>query len=240
MSTAPLMQVTDLVAGYGEIRALHGLTFAVAPREIVAVLGANGAGKTTLLSSIAGLVRRFSGSVTFDGRSIEAAAAQDIVASGLVMVPEGGKLFPFMTVRENLELGAFSRGARKRMAQSLDEMFELFPILAQRSRQMAGSLSGGERTMCAIARGVMSCPTLLMLDEPSLGLSPKMVESVFELVRTLANRRQMAILLVEQNVGDALQLASRGLVIEQGRIVKAGASADLLGDVAVQNAYLGL
>jgi branched-chain amino acid transport system ATP-binding protein len=196
--------------------------------------------KTTLLSTIAGLLACTAGSIRLDGETIETLPAHAVVTRRLVMVPEGGRLFPFMTVLENLELGAFHAGARPQLKASLDDVLEHFPILAERRQQLAGSLSGGERQMCAIARAMMSQPKLLMLDEPSLGLSPLMVERVFELIVSLARQKGIAVLLVEQNVGDALGMASRGYVIERGRVVKSGTGAALLADADVQRAYLGL
>jgi branched-chain amino acid transport system ATP-binding protein len=238
--SAPLLHVDKVSAGYGDVPVLHDVSLAVGSHEIVSVVGANGAGKTTLLSAISGLIPRTAGTIAFDGAPIERLPAHTVVTRRLVMVPEGGRLFPFMTVLENLELGAFNASARPALKASLDDVFSLFPILAERRRQLAGSLSGGERQMCAIARAVMSQPKLLMLDEPSLGLSPQMVERVFELIVSLASTRDIAVLLVEQNVGDALGMAQRGYVIERGRVVKSGTGQSLLADADVQRAYLGL
>jgi branched-chain amino acid transport system ATP-binding protein len=192
------------------------------------------------MSTIAGLLTCTAGTIHFDGEAIEKLPAHQIVTRRLVMVPEGGRLFPFMTVLENLELGAFNGTARPALKASLDDVLTHFPILAERRTQLAGSLSGGERQMCAIARAMMSRPKLLMLDEPSLGLSPLMVERVFELVLSLARQKGIAVLLVEQNVGDALGMADRGYVIERGRVVKSGTGGELLADADVQRAYLGL
>jgi branched-chain amino acid transport system ATP-binding protein len=193
-----------------------------------------------LLSTMSGLLPCTAGTIRFDGAPIERLAAHDVVTRRLVMVPEGGRLFPFMTVLENLELGAFNASARPALKASLEDVLSLFPILAERRQQLAGSLSGGERQMCAIARAVMSQPKLLMLDEPSLGLSPLMVERVFELILSLVRAKGIAVLLVEQNVGDALGMANRGYVIEHGRVVKSGTGHSLLADADVQRAYLGL
>jgi branched-chain amino acid transport system ATP-binding protein len=208
--------------------------------EIVSVLGANGACKTTLLLTISGHLPAFSGQVQFDGASFDRVPAHEAAPRGLVMVPEGGRLFPFMTVLENLELGAYHPAARARMAQSLDEVMGLFPILAERRGQLAGRLSGGERQMCAVARAMMSLPKLLMLDEPSLGLAPIMVDKVFDMVRSLVAQKGLSVLLVEQNVGNALHLSKRAYVLEHGHIVKSGPSADLLSDPDVQRSYMGL
>jgi branched-chain amino acid transport system ATP-binding protein len=235
-----LLDVQGIGSGYGDVPVLNDVSLSVGADEVVSVVGANGAGKTTLLSTISGLLPCTAGSIRFDGEPIERLAAHDVVTRRLVMVPEGGRLFPFMTVLENLELGAFNTRARPALKASLDDVFSLFPILAERRQQLAGSLSGGERQMCAIARAVMSQPKLLMLDEPSLGLSPQMVERVFDLILSLARQKGIAVLLVEQNVGDALGMANRGYVIERGRVVKSGTGQSLLADADVQRAYLGL
>jgi branched-chain amino acid transport system ATP-binding protein len=235
-----LLEVHGLASGYGDVRVLSDVSLTVGPQEIVSVVGANGAGKTTLLSAISGLLPRTFGTVCFDGERIERLPAHDVVRRRLIMVPEGGRLFPFMTVLENLELGAFSAAARPHLKASLDAVLSHFPILAERRHQLAGSLSGGERQMCAIARAMMSQPKLLMLDEPSLGLSPLMVELVFDLILSLARQQKIAVLLVEQNVGEALGMASRGYVIERGRVVKSGTGQALLADADVQRAYLGI
>ena len=238
MST--LLAVDNISSGYGDIPVLREVSLEVCSSEIVSVVGANGAGKTTLLRSITGLLHCTHGTVQFDDERIENMHAHQVVMRGLIMVPEGGRLFPFMTVQENLELGAFNKSARPQLKQTLEEVFDLFPILAGRHNQLAGSLSGGERQMCAIARAMMSRPKLLVLDEPSLGLSPLMVEHVFELIVSLARSKKIAVLLVEQNVGDALEMAERGYVVERGRIVKTGSGHDLLADQEVQHAYLGV
>jgi branched-chain amino acid transport system ATP-binding protein len=234
------LSVENVSAGYGQVLAVSGIDLEVSDREIVAVVGANGAGKSTLLRAIAGLVASRTGSVTFDGTVISTLPAHAVVAQGVALVAEGGRLFPFMTVQENLELGAFHPVARRRRKESLQEVMELFPILAERRRQLAGRLSGGERQMCAIARAVMSLPKLLMLDEPSLGLAPIMIDRVFELVRTLVAAKGLTVLLVEQNVGDALEMCGHGYIMERGRIVKRGPGAALIQDADVQRAYMGL
>lgn len=235
-----LLDVQGVASGYGDVPVLGDIKLTVGADEIVSVVGANGAGKTTLLSTISGLLPCTAGTIRFDGEEIGRLPAHDVVTRRLVMVPEGGRLFPFMSVLENLELGAFNAGARPALKASLDDVLSHFPILAERRQQLAGSLSGGERQMCAIARAMMSRPKLLMLDEPSLGLSPQMVERVFELILSLARAKGIAVLLVEQNVGDALGMANRGYVIERGRVVKSGTGASLLADADVQRAYLGL
>ena len=238
--TSALLQVDDLHVAYGPVGVLNGASLTVGAGEVVTILGSNGAGKTTLLRAIAGLVRHQAGSIRFDGSDIGGMPAHDKVACGLCMVPEGRQLFPDHTVLENLELGAFNASARPNLKASLDDVLAHFPILAERRQQLAGSLSGGERQMCAIARAMMSQPKLLMLDEPSLGLSPLMVERVFELILSLAREKNIAVLLVEQNVGDALGMANRGYIIEHGRVIKSGTGEALLADQDVQRAYLGL
>jgi branched-chain amino acid transport system ATP-binding protein len=235
----PLLQVESLSAGYGQQTVLNRVSLSVEPGEIVSVVGANGAGKTTLLLTISGHLRPLEGRVQFGGVDITAIAAHDAASRGLVMVPEGGRLFPFMTVLENLELGAYHRAARERMRETLDEVLALFPILAERRSQLAGRLSGGERQMCAVARAMMSLPRLLMLDEPSLGLAPIMVDRLFEKVESLVASKGLAVLLVEQNVGNALRLCRRGCVLDHGVVVKQASGAALLNDPDVQRAYLG-
>jgi branched-chain amino acid transport system ATP-binding protein len=235
-----LLDVQGVGSGYGDVPVLSDVSLMVGADEIVSVVGANGAGKTTLLSTISGLLSCTAGRLRFDGEEIGRVPAHDVVTRRLVMVPEGGRLFPFMTVLENLELGAFNKSARSSLKSSLDDVLAHFPILAERRQQLAGSLSGGERQMCAIARAMMSQPKLLMLDEPSLGLSPQMVERVFELILSLVREKNIAVLLVEQNVGDALGMAHRAYVMERGRIVKTGTGKALLADADVQRAYLGI
>jgi branched-chain amino acid transport system ATP-binding protein len=235
-----VLNVKQLCSGYGELPVLHDIDLHVAPGEIVSVVVANGAGKTTLLLTISGHLAAKSGTVTLAGVDITNQPAHTAAARGLVMVPEGGRLFPFMTVLENLELGAYHPQARLRMKDNLEEVMGLFPILADRQQQLAGRLSGGERQMCAVARAMMGMPRLLMLDEPSLGLAPIMVDKVFELVKTLVATKGLSVLLVEQNVRNALQLCQRGYVIEHGHILKTGVGTDLLNDADVQRSYMGL
>lgn len=234
------LEVNGLHSGYGQAEVLEGVTVSVGAGEIVSVVGANGAGKSTLLNTIAGLIQPTSGKVVFDGQDITRAKAQELPARGLAMVPEGGRLFPFMTVAENLEMGGFSRRRSEDFLSTLDEVMALFPILGKRRDQLAGHLSGGERQMCAIARAMMSRPKLLMLDEPSVGLSPKMVGEVFDLVERLARARGLTVVLVEQNVAEALAVSDRAYVLDHGRIVRSGVSAELGGDAAIQAAYMGL
>jgi branched-chain amino acid transport system ATP-binding protein len=235
-----LLDVQGVASGYGDVPVLSDISLTIGEEEIVSVVGANGAGKTTLLSTISGLIPATAGTIRFNGEQIERMPAHQVVPRRLIMVPEGGRLFPFMTVLENIQLGAFNATARPHLEASLEAVLTHFPILAERRDQLAGSLSGGERQMCAIARAMMSKPKLLMLDEPSLGLSPQMVERVFDLILALVRQQRIAILLVEQNVGDALDMAHRAYVMERGRIVKTGTGKALLADADVQRAYLGI
>lgn len=234
------LEVRDLRAGYGQASVIEGVSIRVGIGEVVAVVGANGAGKSTLLNTIAGLIRPTSGSIAFDGRDITRDRAHQLPAKGLALVPEGGRLFPFMTVEENLQMGGFSGRNSPEFERRIEEVMELFPILRQRRAQLAGHLSGGERQMCAIARAVMSGPKLLMLDEPSVGLSPKMVAEVFHLVENLARTRGLTVVLVEQNVQEALAVSDRAYVLDHGRIVREGASSELGDDPAIRAAYMGL
>lgn len=235
-----ILNVSRVCSGYGELPVLQDVDLQVQRGEIVAVVGANGAGKTTLLLTISGHLRAQSGSITFNSEDVSTQPAHAAVGRGLVMVPESGRLFPFMTVLENLELGAFHDKARAHMKANLQEVMEYFPILADRRSQLAGRLSGGERQMCALARAMMGMPQLLMLDEPSLGLAPIMVDRVFELVKNLVAQKGLSVLLVEQNVRNALQMCQRGYVIEHGQLLKTGSGQELLRDPDVQRSYMGL
>jgi len=235
----PLLSVDSVVAAYGEVRALWGVSLFVDEGEIVTLLGANGAGKTTTMRVLSGLLRPRSGTVTFDGLAVHRLPPPRIVQAGLVQIPEGRRLWPRMTVLENLELGAYAPHLRRRRLEGLEWVFSLFPRLAERRIQLAGTLSGGEQQMLAIGRGLMSRPRLLMLDEPSLGLAPILVREVFRIIEEI-NTRGVTVLLVEQNVRQALEVAHRGYVLETGRIVQSGAAADLLEDPRIKQAYLGL
>jgi branched-chain amino acid transport system ATP-binding protein len=234
-----MLSLDGVDAFYGDLQVLHGISFAVRPGEIVALVGANAAGKTTTLRVISGLLRERAGRVTFEGHDIGGVAAHRRVALGIVQVPEGRRLFPFMTVRENLLLGAHPPAARARAAETLEEVLALFPVLAERREQLAGSLSGGEQQMCAIGRALMARPKLLMLDEPTLGLAPLLVRRIFGTVQAI-NGRGVTVLLVEQNVRQALALAHRGCVLENGRLVLSGPAHELAGDPRLRQAYLGL
>ena len=238
MSAAALLEVHDLRAGYGDVAVLHGVDLAVQPGEIVAVLGSNGAGKSTLNNNVCGLYRAFAGAVCFAGEDITRARPADIVARGLIQVPEGRRVFPNLTVRENLDLGSYRRGRRRR-AENLDRVAVVFPRLKERLGQVAGTLSGGEQQMLAIGRGLMAEPRLLILDEPSLGLSPLLVEEMFALISRL-HQEGLAMLLVEQNVVQSLSFAARAYVMENGRIVLSGDAASLRDDPALKKAYLGM
>ena len=233
-----MLEVGDLRAGYGAIEVLRGVSLFVAPGEIVAVLGANGVGKTTLNNSISGIIRPRGGRITFDGSDITGATPTRIVEAGLIHVPEGRKIFPNLSVRENLLLGGYAR-ARANRARNLERAFALFPRLRERSGQFAGSLSGGEQQMLAIGRGLMAEPRLLILDEPSLGLSPLLVEEMFALIRDLG-AQGIPVLLVEQNVVQSLAIAARAYVIEKGVVALSGTASDLAQDAALKAAYLGL
>ena len=235
---ARMLEVRNLVAGYGLTRVLEGVSLDVGAGEIVAVLGSNGAGKTTLNMAISGLVRPRGGEVRFDGERISGLAPAEIMARGLIQVPEGRKIFPNLNVRENLELGSYRR-ARANRARNLERVFATFPRLRERVAQAAGTLSGGEQQMLAIGRGMMAEPRLLILDEPSLGLSPLLVEEMFALIRTL-HGEGLAIMLVEQNVAQSLDVAARAYVLEHGGFVLAGPSAQVRQDPQLRRAYLGL
>lgn len=234
-----MLEVKGLAAFYGDVQALHDVTLSVSRNEIVAIVGANGAGKTTLLSTISGLIPRTRGTIAFEGAAILGRPAHEIVDLGIAHVMEGRQVFPFMTVLENLEMGAYSGRARPQRAATLTEVYELFPILRDRSSQLAGSLSGGEQQMLAIGRALMGRPSLVLCDELSLGLSPLMVQKCFEIVQEV-HRRGTTILLVEQNVYHSLKLCHRAYVLENGRVVLEGSGEDLLRNTRLKQAYMGL
>jgi branched-chain amino acid transport system ATP-binding protein len=231
--------VSHLAAFYGDVQALWDVSLEGHAGEIVVMVGANGAGKTTTIRAISGALRAAQGAVEFQGRPIRGAPASRIVEMGIGHVPEGRALFPNMTVRDNLELGAFLPGARRRRRENLERVFRLFPRLEQRQRQLAGTLSGGEQQMCAIGRGLMTSPTLLMLDEPSLGLAPILVEDMFRVIAEIRGSG-VTILLVEQNVARALAIADRAFILSDGRTVGSGTGAQLLADPGVRKAYLSV
>jgi branched-chain amino acid transport system ATP-binding protein len=233
-----LLEIRDLRGGYGPVEVLRGVSLEIHAGEIVAVLGSNGAGKSTLNNTVCGIYPAFSGSVRFDGTDITRARQTAIVAAGLIQVPEGRRVFPNLSVRENLELGSYRRGRANR-ARNLEHVFVVFPKLKERTDQLAGTLSGGEQQMLAIGRGLMGEPKLLILDEPSLGLAPVLVEEMFALIRRL-NADGLAILLVEQNVGQSLEIARRAYVLENGALAFHGTPAELLANSELKRAYLGI
>jgi len=233
-----LLTIKGLRAGYGAVEVLRGVDLHIAPGELVALLGSNGAGKTTLNSVVSGLVPTWAGRVMFDSQDLTGAHYRRVVQAGLIQVPEGRKVFPNLSVLENLELGAFTR-ARERRSQNLARVFDTFPRLRERETQLAGTMSGGEQQMLAIGRGLMAEPKLLILDEPSLGLSPLLVEEMFTLIAQL-RASGLAILLVEQNVGQSLEIADRAYVMENGSIRFSGTSTELLASDALRQAYLGV
>jgi branched-chain amino acid transport system ATP-binding protein len=234
-----MLSVRSVAADYGDVRALWDVSLDVNSGEIVALIGPNGAGKTTLMNVISGLHKPCAGSVEFDGARLHQMEPHSIVEHGVVLVPEGRHIFSTMRVLENLEIGAYSRKARAERRTTLQWVFEIFPILKERQHQMAGTLSGGQQQMLAVGRALMGRPRLLLLDEPSLGLAPLIVRDIFGVLRTI-NKQGLTVLLVEQNARLALQLADRGYILEQGRVVGSGSGADLLADAGVQQAYLGM
>ena len=234
-----LVEISEINVHYGDVQVLHEVTLEVREGEVVTIVGANGAGKTTLLKTIAGILRSTSGEIQFLGERIGHLYPHQIVEKGLVRIPEGRKIFPSLSVLENLELGSYLPKARAKRSESLEKIFSLFPVLKERSKQLAGTLSGGEQQMLAIGRGLMSLPRLLMLDEPSLGLAPLLVGEIFRTIREI-NQQGTTILLVEQNVFNALEMAHEGYVLENGRIVLRGKSRDLLGNEHIKESYLGV
>lgn len=233
-----LLQISELHAGYGKVPVLRDVSFHVDEGEVVTVIGPNGAGKSTLLKTISGLIKPYSGHITFEGQSFEGAAPHVVTRAGISHVPEGGRLFTNMSVLENLLMGGY--GNRESLEDGgLEEVFEMFPVLKERRTQLAKTLSGGERQMLAIGRGLVSRPRLLMLDEPSLGLAPKLVDAIYERLHTL-RERGLTVLLVEQNTSYALELAGRGYVLENGRIVLEGTGEELAHNAYVKECYLGL
>ena len=233
-----MLQVKNLCVSYGAIKALKGISFDVEKGEIISLIGSNGAGKTTTLHSVSNIIRKQSGSVFFEGEDISDMSADKIVARNLIQVPEGRRVFANLTVRENLELGAYLRKDKAEIARDMEKVFSLFPRLKERVRQAAGTLSGGEQQMLAMGRAIMSKPRLLLLDEPSMGLAPILVDEIFEIIKRI-NSDGTTILLVEQNAYKALSIADRAYVLETGEIKKSGLAADLIKDESVKAAYLG-
>ncbi|MEU1886646.1 ABC transporter ATP-binding protein [Micromonospora sp. WMMD987] len=234
-----LLEIKDLTLLYGRIQALHGISLVVNEGEVVALIGANGAGKTTTMRAISGLRPVAQGSIVFDGTDVTRMRADLRVTRGIGQAPEGRGVFPGMTVLENLEMGAYTRRDRPEIAKDLAMVLDLFPRLAERRKQAGGTLSGGEQQMLAVGRALMARPRLLLLDEPSMGLAPKLIQQIFEII-TRINEQGTTILLVEQNAQQALSRAHRGYVLETGRIVKEGSGQELLHDPAVKEAYLGV
>ncbi len=233
-----MLEVKNLCVSYGAIKALHGISFEVNQGEIITLIGSNGAGKTTTLHSISNIIKKQSGTILFDGEDITNLAADKIVAKNLIQVPEGRRVFANLSVLENLQLGAYLRKDKGGINKDIEHVFSLFPRLKERIKQAAGTLSGGEQQMLAMGRALMSRPKLLLLDEPSMGLAPILVDEIFEIIKRI-NADGTTILLVEQNAFKALSIADRAYVLETGEIKKSGNAADLLNDDSVKNAYLG-
>jgi len=233
-----LLEASDLHVSYGAIRALQGIAFNIEQGEIVTLIGANGAGKSTTLRTISGLLRPVQGDILFNGSSISRSPAEKIVRMGISQVPEGRQIFARLTVRENLEMGAFTRRNKREIEDSMERVFTSFPRLKERLKQHGGTLSGGEQQMLAMGRGLMSRPNLLLLDEPSMGLAPILVEEIFSIISQI-NSEGVSILLVEQNAAMALSVANRGYVLETGKIALSGTASELLANPQVQAAYLG-
>lgn len=233
-----LLEVRDLEVNYGLIKAIKGVSFEVNEGEVVALIGANGAGKTTIMHAINGLIPKAAGTVTLSGEDITSIQAHKLVYKGMAQVPEGRRIFQELTVLENLQMGYYIKSDKAEYQRKLEEMYSHFPILKERSSQIAGTLSGGEQQMLAMSRALMSSPKLLLLDEPSMGLSPLYVSTIFEMIKTV-NKLGTTVLLVEQNAKKALSIADRAYVLEIGKMVKTGTGAELLGDDEIQKAYLG-
>ena len=234
-----LFAIRDIDVFYGQVQVLNSVSLTVEAGEIVALVGANSAGKTTLMRTISGLLQPTAGEILFEDRPVTGLAPHEIVEAGIVQIPEGRRLFPFITVEENLMVGAYNRRARPRLAETLEEVLALFPRLAERRKQLARTLSGGEQQMLAIARGLMARPRLLMFDEPSLGLAPLLVKEVFNIITRIRDQN-IPVLRVEQNVNHSLNLGDRAYVLENGRVVLEGSGRELLGNPDVKKAYLGM
>lgn len=234
-----LLEVENIDVFYDDVQAVWGVSLHVNEGEVVGIIGANGAGKSTTLNTISGLIKPRTGSIVFREQNVEHLPTEKIVESGIVQIPEARRLFPFMTVQENLEIGAYNRRAQDVKSHTLSEVFDLFPVLQERRNQLARTLSGGEQQMLAVGRGLMAKPVLLMLDEPSLGLAPMLVKAVFDAVRQI-NEGGTTVLLVEQDVRHSLELSHRGYVLENGRVVMEGKGDELLEDPHIRKAYLGV
>ncbi|WP_036535765.1 ABC transporter ATP-binding protein [Nocardia cyriacigeorgica] len=242
MSTAePMLEVDEISVNYGRIQALHGISLRVAEGELVTLLGANGAGKTTTMRALSGLLPLTKGRIVFEGRDISRMKAHERVVAGLIQAPEGRGIFPGMSVQENLDMGCYARPFKQKTeyAATLDRVFDLFPRLQERRKQVGGTLSGGEQQMLAIGRSLMARPRLLLLDEPSMGLAPMVIQQIFRIISEI-NQQGTTVLLVEQNARQALKRSDRGYILETGAVTKTGTGADLLVDPAVKSAYLGV
>ncbi|MGB5843689.1 MAG: ABC transporter ATP-binding protein [Anaerolineales bacterium] len=235
-----MLQVDRIDVAYGDVEVLHEVSLDIKVGELVAVIGANGAGKTTLLKTISGLLRPFNGSISFEDSVISNLNPDRIVSNGIVHVPEGRLLFPEMSVRENLEMGAFIEKDKEKISERFASVYEMFPVLEERSSQMAGTLSGGEQQMLAVGRGLMAGPSLFMFDEPSLGLAPKLVQSIFEMVLHINKTMNVTVLLVEQNVRRSCEISDRAFVLENGKMVLHGTGQEMLENDHVREAYLGI
>jgi branched-chain amino acid transport system ATP-binding protein len=233
-----VLEVKKVNLAYGQMQVLKEVSLQVREREIVSLIGANSAGKSSMLNAISGLVPISGGEILFEGKRIDSLPSHEIIENGIIQVPEGRRIFPFMTVKENLEMGSYNRRAREKSRESLQRVYELFPHLAERKDQLGESMSGGEQQMLAIGRGLMAGPKILMLDEPSLGLAPIVVEMIFHVLQEV-NRRAVTILLVEQNVKESLDISSRGYVLENGRVVLEGVAKDLLENAYLKKVHLG-
>ncbi|WP_280208037.1 ABC transporter ATP-binding protein [Nocardia cyriacigeorgica] len=240
-TTEPMLEVDEIYVNYGRIRALHGISLRVAEGELVTLLGANGAGKTTTMRALSGLLPLTKGRIVFEGRDISRMKAHERVVAGLIQAPEGRGIFPGMSVQENLDMGCYARPFKQKAdyAATLERVFELFPRLRERRKQVGGTLSGGEQQMLAIGRSLMARPRLLLLDEPSMGLAPMVIQQIFRIISEI-NQQGTTVLLVEQNARQALKRSDRGYILETGAVTKSGTGADLLDDPAVKSAYLGV
>jgi branched-chain amino acid transport system ATP-binding protein len=234
-----MLNVQNVSAGYGMVQILRDVTFQIQEKEIVSVIGPNGAGKTTLVKTIMGLLHPQSGTIQFKGKNIEKLPTYEIVKNGLAMIPEGREIFPTMTIEENLQLGAYTVNGKEKIKETKEKVYQIFPVLKKKQKALAQTLSGGEQQMLVICRSLMSNPQLLILDEPSLGLAPIIVEKVLDTVRTI-NDEGVTVLLVEQNIHDSLNVADRGYVLEEGRIILEGTSRELLSNSHIKEVYLGL
>ncbi|WP_280452286.1 ABC transporter ATP-binding protein [Nocardia cyriacigeorgica] len=240
-TTEPMLEVDEISVNYGRIQALHGISLRVAEGELVTLLGANGAGKTTTMRALSGLLPLTKGRIVFEGRDISRMKAHERVVAGLIQAPEGRGIFPGMSVQENLDMGCYARPFKQKVdyAATLERVFELFPRLRERRKQVGGTLSGGEQQMLAIGRSLMARPRLLLLDEPSMGLAPMVIQQIFRIISEI-NQQGTTVLLVEQNARQALKRSDRGYILETGAVTKSGTGADLLVDPAVKSAYLGV